>query len=109
MCMRSIKICRASTTVTRTNSNGCSETVMRTQVRALHGTRASPWADVVLEVSPRPHVADIQVLPIPTPWRSLWRNKLKQYIDDVNEDITRNDLRSNIYLRYSSGKRNCEC
>ncbi|KAG8319568.1 hypothetical protein J6590_089203 [Homalodisca vitripennis] len=36
--------CRASTTVTRTNSNGCSDTVIHTQVRALRGTRASPWA-----------------------------------------------------------------
>ncbi|KAG8246507.1 hypothetical protein J6590_083285 [Homalodisca vitripennis] len=36
--------CRAFTTVTRTNSNSCSDTVMRTQVIALHGTRASPWA-----------------------------------------------------------------
>ncbi|KAG8246121.1 hypothetical protein J6590_091689 [Homalodisca vitripennis] len=24
--------------------NGCSDTVIRTQVRAFHGTRASPWA-----------------------------------------------------------------
>ncbi|KAG8260828.1 hypothetical protein J6590_088676 [Homalodisca vitripennis] len=50
-------------------------------------------------------VADTQVLPLPTPWRSLWR----QYIDDINDDITRNYLRSNIYLSSSSGKRSCVC
>ncbi|KAG8270321.1 hypothetical protein J6590_087717 [Homalodisca vitripennis] len=76
-----------------TNSNGCSETVMRTQVRALHGTRASPWAGRSPSTIPRPQVADTQVLPLPTPWRSLWTNKLRQYIDDVNEDTTRKDLR----------------
>ncbi|KAG8250849.1 hypothetical protein J6590_093493 [Homalodisca vitripennis] len=35
-----------------------------------------------------------QVLLLPTPWRCLWRNKLRQYIDDVKGDVTRNDLRA---------------
>ncbi|KAG8309401.1 hypothetical protein J6590_086884 [Homalodisca vitripennis] len=28
-----------------------------------------------------------QVLTLPTPWRCLWRNKLRQYIDDVKGDV----------------------
>ncbi|KAG8300070.1 hypothetical protein J6590_085480 [Homalodisca vitripennis] len=35
---------RAITTATITNSNGYNDTVMRTQVRALRGIMASPWA-----------------------------------------------------------------
>ncbi|KAG8309089.1 hypothetical protein J6590_094323 [Homalodisca vitripennis] len=46
------KLCRAFTTVTRNNSNGCNDTVIRTQIRALHGTRASPWAGEVRAKKP---------------------------------------------------------